>query len=292
MFKKIYIIINPASGREEAVLSYINKELQNYQGKWELVITRKKNDAYNFTKTALKRKCDLVVVYGGDGTVREAAQALYRTETPLLTLPGGTANVMARELEIPMDTQEAVKLITREKQNFKTIDMALLDDNPFLLRIDIGILAETVKSATKDAKEKYGRLVYTVQALKQIANNDRYTFNMDIDGKKVEESGVALMLTNVGNTGIKDFSVLPFVSVDDGYLDLIILKAATVKSFFHWLKSTFSRKKPKGSIKHWRAKKIHIEMKQKTQIICDDAPLSVQSFDAEIIPRSLKVVVP
>lgn len=278
---------------EEPILSYLNKALVKIpDAYWEIAITRKKKDPFNFTKEALRRNFDLIVVYGGDGTVMEVAVALFRNKTPLLILPGGTANVMANEIGIPMDTQTAVKLLNRKKQKLKVIDMALLGERPFILRIDLGILAEVVKKTGPDSKEKFGRLAYTIVGLKQVMDHDIYKFEMDIDGKKISETGVALMVANGGNIGISGYSLLPQIHVNDGYLDIVLLKRATMHSLYTWIKTIITGKKPRGSLKHWKAKKINIRFTPHSEVICDDVPLAVKSIQVKIMPESLTVVVP
>jgi diacylglycerol kinase (ATP) len=291
MQKRVFIIVNPASGQEEPILSFLNKALEKSGLYWEIEITRKKSDAYNFTKKALARNFDLITVYGGDGTVMEAAQALYKNRTPLLILPGGTANVMAKEIGIPPSSREAVNLL-RSKFKTKTIDMALLDKKPFMLRISAGILADIVRNTAKDSKEKFGTLAYSVSALKKLIKHDIYSYDMKIDGKKVSESGIALMVANAGNIGISGFSVLPHIKVADGFLDVVIFKSATATSFYSLIKSMYTGKKPQGEVKHWRAKEVVINLSPPAPIVCDDLPLGAQTIRAKIAPKSLNVVVP
>ncbi len=292
MFKRVYFIINPASGKVEPILSYINKTVAKTDFDWDIGITHKKRDAFDLTKYALRKNFDLIVVYGGDGTVMEVAQALYKRKTPMLILPGGTANIMAKEIGIRGDAEQAIKLLKRSSLKLITVDMALFNERPFVLRINIGILADLVKSTKRGAKEKFGRLAYSVAALKHVLNHDKFTFSMNIDGKEIVESGVALMIANVGNIGIRDFSVLPNVKVNDGYLDVILFKTAAIHTWATWFRSFFTQKKPFGSIKHWKGKNISLKFKPKTQIICDDIPIGVDSFRVKIVPQSLTVVVP
>lgn len=293
MFQNILIIINPASGWEEPILSYLNKVLSKHPKiKWEIAVTKEKTDPYNFAKSALNKNYDLIAVYGGDGTVREVARALYKQKIPLLILPGGTANVMAKELGIPEDSREAAKLLVKEKPVIKKIDMALLKEEPFLLRIDIGILAEIVKDTDRDSKEKFGRLAYSVTALKKVIAQDIYKFEMNIDGKIIKETGVALMIANAGNIGITGYSLLPHIKVQDGYLDVVILKTTEVRSLLTLLKTIITGKKPHGTVKHWKGKEIGVKVYPESEALCDDIPVAVQEIKTKVAPQSLKVVVP
>ena len=68
-------------------------------------------DATEIVRTFLREGLDLVVVCGGDGTISEAACGLQGSDVPLAVLPGGTSNVLARELQIPLDFEAAEELL-------------------------------------------------------------------------------------------------------------------------------------------------------------------------------------
>lgn len=291
MFKRVFVIINPASGLEEPILHYLNKALRNENISWEIGVTHATGDAFKFAKKALRQNYDLIAVYGGDGTVMEVAPALYKRKTPLLILPGGTANVMAKELGLT-GTKMAINLIKGKRPKFKTIDMGFLGKRPFLIRLNLGAAAEMVKSTPRKSKEKLGIFAYVVSALKQAASHDIYRFKMDIDGKLTEETGIALMVANAGSVGWGGFSVHPHIKIDDGFLNVVVLKSVTLQPFFSWIKSNITGKKPRGEIKQWKGKKIKIEFSPPGSIICDDFPLQVKLIDAKVVPESLKVVVP
>lgn len=106
-FKKIHIIINPASGQDEPILSYLNTAFRDSGIEWDVSITKQDNDATKFAHQWLG-KVDVIGIYGGDGSIAEVAQVLRGKNTPLAIIPGGTANVMAKELGIPLNTSEAM----------------------------------------------------------------------------------------------------------------------------------------------------------------------------------------
>src|SRR5690348_15921530 len=110
-FNNIHIIVNPAAGREEPILSYLNTGLIISGIRWDVTVTTPYNEAYDIAMR-LVGKTDLIVVYGGDGSVSDVARALYGKQTPMAIIPGGTANVMSKELGIPQDAIEAIDLLT------------------------------------------------------------------------------------------------------------------------------------------------------------------------------------
>lgn len=295
MKRKIAFIINPASGQEEPILSYLNKVMQETHYEWEVYITKTKDDPIIFTRKALTENVDIVAVYGGDGTVTIVAQELYKrkSKVPLLILPGGTANILAKEMGFSGDTQQALKILLKKNVKIKSIDMGFIDKNPFILRLNIGILASLVTSADPQTKEKIGQMAYVVEGIKNLVDHDTITFTFEFENNRtIKEKGVALMIANAGNIGVTGFSIHPYVKVTDGYLDVILFKTAGPVSLFHWIRSMFTKKTIQGTTKHWRTKQVKVTVSPKQTVIHDDQPEELRSFTVSIVPDAVRVIVP
>ena len=132
--KNIHFILNPASGKEEPILSYIHKAFKETAIKWHIIVTHEENDAVNTAKSLIG-KTDLVVVYGGDGSITQVAKGLRGTETPLAIIPGGTANVLSKEMGIPQDAKTALEMIAGGNFEIMKMDTGEANGCPFLLRI-------------------------------------------------------------------------------------------------------------------------------------------------------------
>jgi diacylglycerol kinase (ATP) len=292
MNKRITIIINPSSGKKDSILWSINNAFQKEAITWEVQITQKKGDAYHFAEKAVKNKDPIVAVYGGDGTVAEVAKALSKTNSALFIIPGGTANIFAKEMKVPTDVDQALALLAQKTHTICTIDMARFQKEPFVLRIETGLSALLVKETKRSTKRIFGSLSYIIHLLPHLSKSNIRTFSLQIDDKQISTSGVALMIANVGNIGIEGYSVVPQSNVEDGKLDVILFKEKIFDSFFAWLRSLISGKKPKGAVQHWKAKKVKALLDQEQTIVCDDITMRTKTIEAEIIPKALKVVVP
>jgi diacylglycerol kinase (ATP) len=290
--RRIHFIINPIAGKKEPILSDISDIFRKTDVKWSVSVTRKTNDGFTLTKKAMRKKYDAIAVYGGDGTVMEVAQALYGCKTPLLILPGGTANVMGKELGLPQDTKEMLELIKGKKYSFRYIDMALFVDKPFLIRINIGIAADMIHSSNRGLKNRWGQFAYALTALRHIVSHDRISYEIDLDGKIVKERGVALVIANSGNVGVTGMSLLPGINIADGLLDIILFKTANLFSLASWVKSALSNKKPTGAIRHWKAKKVQVTVSPEQNIICDDIAVETKIISAQISPRAIRIGFP
>ncbi|MBK0377851.1 diacylglycerol/lipid kinase family protein [Mucilaginibacter segetis] len=289
-FKHIHFIINPASGKEEPILSFIQKAFKDSSVKWEVTVTREENDAFD-TAEKLIDKTDLIVVYGGDGSITQVARALKGTKTPMAIIPGGTANVMSKELGIPQDSEEALRVITDKNAKLIKMDTGEANGSPFLLRINFGIMADMILEADEQLKNKMGQMAYGVTVVKTIANAKLETYRLIIDGKEFEEEGVALTITNAGNTGIGDFDLFPGISITDGLLDVLLLKDAGLLSMLKITGTTLFQTES-DVLKHWRCKTATVIMKSPTSYILDDCKETASKVEINIIPLALNVLVP
>jgi diacylglycerol kinase (ATP) len=289
-FKHIHFIINPASGKEEPILSYINQVFDNSDINWDVTVTKRGISAGDIARNLIG-KTDLIAVYGGDGCVTEVASALYETAMPMAIIPGGTANVMAKELAIPIDTKEAIQLLISEKASFKIIDMGLMNDHPFLLRVNLGIMADMILETDRDLKDNIGQMAYGVTAIKTIANAEPIKYQLEIDGKYIEESGVSLTVTNSGNMGIGDFALQPGISITDGLLDVILLKDTNFVSLLKVAGSTLLQNET-DAIRHWSCKQVTITTEQEQHFICDDYEETARVLNIKVAPAAIRILVP
>ena len=289
-FKNIHLILNPAAGTADPILAQINTAFSETDISWDVSVTKKSGDAYTIAKEHIGNS-DLVVVYGGDGSISEAAAALFNSATPMAIVPGGTANVTAKELGIPMDIIPALQLITSDKSKIMAIDIGLANDEPFIIRINLGIMADMIIQADRKLKDSLGQLAYGITAVKEVIKSEPVDYKLIIDGVPFTESGVSLTVTNVGSLGIGTFGLLPGISVTDGLLDVIILNDTDVMSLLKVAGSTLFQNESEV-LKHWKCKEVIINTDKPFSYICDDVEKRSSQLHIKIVPAALNVLVP
>src|SRR6478735_8839694 len=113
------------------------------------------------------REVDLVAVGGGDGTLNAAALGVIEAGLPLGILPMGTANDLARTLDIAPDLDTAARIIA--DGHTRVIDLGLVNGQPFFNVASLGLSAELAQRLTRDIKRRFGRLGYGLVALRVLA---------------------------------------------------------------------------------------------------------------------------
>ena len=288
-FKNIHVIVNPAAGKQEPVFSYLNKAFFDSYSKLQVHVTSQTDDVFSIASRHVN-KDDLVAIYGGDGSISEAARALYGKNTIMGIIPGGTANVTAKDLGIPLDTEEAIALLMNGSSETIDMDMGDVNGTPFILRINLGIMAEMIIAADAKMKDSFGQLAYGLTAIESIWKCDPIQYKMIIDGEEINETGVSLTVTNGGNIGIGDFSFLPGITVTDGFLDVILMNNTSFLSLIRVAGTTLLQTES-DVLKHWKCKEIIIYPEKPVKYICDDTEKEAGILTIKVLPGALRVLV-
>lgn len=259
MARKIQIIINPASGQPKPVLHTLNKVFYPAGVDWEISLTKKSGDAEHMARAAVESGADVVAAYGGDGTVMEVARGVMGSEVPMAILPGGTANLMSVELEIPKDLTAAAQIILNDDSRIKLVDMGQIGETYFMLRIGLGIAAQKVELADREMKDKYGILAYSIAALQAIKDAKQVQYKFSLDGEEVGAEGITCLVDNAGNFGVSGFKAHKDISVDDGLLDVILIRDRSFQTVVATGKGSREATPSSDSYFHWQAKEIRIE---------------------------------
>jgi diacylglycerol kinase (ATP) len=292
MKRKVHVVINPASGRPKPILNVLNRVFNQANVEWDISLTKARGDAERFTRQAAAGGVDIVAAYGGDGTVMEVAQGLLGTAVPLAILPGGSANLMSVELGIPKELEIAAGIAVDPDSPTRQVDVGLLGENYFLLRVGMGFAARKVAYADRSMKNRFGVLAYSVAAVKSIKDTKSAHYRITLDGKQIETIGVTCLIDNAGNMGIQGFQPVKEIRVDDGLLDVLLLGSKGLVNLVTSGAALLDASKSELLIEHWQARQIKIEVDPPQPVQVDGEMVGDTPISAEILPGALKVIVP
>ena len=173
-------------------------------------------------ESAVAAGADLVLACGGDGTVTACAEGVAGTGTPLAIIPKGTGNLLARNLGLPMGTDEALAVALGDVQ--RPVDAGRVNGTLFVVMAGLGLDARMLSGASEPLKKRLGWLAYAVSAARHLGDRPlRVTVSADGGpGRRLRAS--ALVVGNVGwlRGGLP---LLPDARPDDGLLDAVTLVA-------------------------------------------------------------------
>ena len=219
----IPVIINPASGQKTIVINKLNHIFNSTGNHWTFKITEGEGDAYHLAKELTILEPEIVAVYGGDGTISEVATALAGTNSAMAILPGGTGNVFAYEFQIPRDFTKAAKIIVGNYQ-IKAIDLGQIYNRKYLIRAGVGFESLVIQKTQHELKDRIGLLAYFFGGFKALKEIKQSHYQLDLDGIQVEARGLFCTVANSGHLGLPGLRLSPVVNMEDGLLDVIVLK--------------------------------------------------------------------
>lgn len=152
------LLYNPAAGRRRGrdLVPTLIRILRSHGWTITELPTAGPGSASNQLREATRRDpLDAVFAYGGDGTLREAAQGLRGSPTALGALPGGTTNVVCQSLGIPLDPITAVDALVAGRR--REISLGRIGEQVFLMQVSAGIDAAVVAAATGESKARWGK---------------------------------------------------------------------------------------------------------------------------------------
>lgn len=298
-FKRVHIIVNPASGQDRPVLSILNDVFHPSGIDWEVFVTKNAGDGRRYAEESVKAGVDAVGVYGGDGTVMEVASALVNTNMPFAIFPGGTANVMSVELGVPSDPAEACALVTGGRSAIRTIDVGQYNDYIFLTRLGMGLESNVIESTDREQKDRMGWLAYALNTLRELREPKVSRYTLTLDGQVVETEGLTCVIANSGiitpNSGIPGRGVLSFapgISVSDGVLDVVVIRRADLGSLLSVAASMVAGNENAEPLLHWQAREVSVVADPPQTIQLDGEILDQTPVRARVLPNALRVIVP
>ena len=164
--RRMLIIVNPYATTVSDRLK--NLVVYALRGSYEVdaIDTEARNHATELTREAAREGYDVVVAFGGDGTVNEAANGLAGSDTALTCLPGGRANVYCRMLGIPADVVDATEHLLRIADDWRPrrVDLGDVNGRKFTFSAGVGLDASVVErvDAHPRLKARFGEWYYTL----------------------------------------------------------------------------------------------------------------------------------
>lgn len=170
-------------------------------------------------------RVDLVIVGGGDGALNAAAEGLIDTGLPLGILPLGTANDLARTLEVPLDPKEACKVIADGHR--QRIDLGWINGKHFFNVASLGLTVQITRELSRESKSRWGVLAYALTALRVLWNARPFHAEIWADGVVHRLKAVQIAVGNGRHYG-GGMTIAENATITDGFLDLYSLEVA------HW----------------------------------------------------------
>ncbi|MDZ4688351.1 MAG: lipid kinase [Planctomycetaceae bacterium] len=237
------------------------------------------------------RDVELIVLGGGDGTINRALPGLLEVQRPFGVLPLGTANDLARTLELPTDPLAACDVILAGRT--QPIDVGRINDRPFVNVASIGLAVDVTRRLTRGAKSRWGVLAYLWAAIGALIRGRPFRVEICCDGECLKTRTWQVAVGNGRSYG-GGLTIHEDARIDDGLLDLYSLE---VEQGWHILMMIPALWRgsldPVPTVRTLRGRKIEVRPLGRPRSITADGELVGQTpavFQLE--PAALSVFVP
>jgi len=236
---------------------------------------------------------DLFIAAGGDGTISLISNKLIGTEIPLAILPLGTGNLLAQELKIPLNLEKALPLITADKPKTIMMDTIKLEDRSCLLNVSLGVTPKVMKKTRAKEKQRYGVLAYVVNFIQQFLGLKLNRYFVEYDNKNITFQASEVLITNGQSMGVENLKWSDNIAINDGRLDLFIIRATNFMDIIRLFFSIFTKKNEKKDVMTHIQFSDYCRIETQTPIPAqaDGDTIGETPVEIRILPESLKVIV-
>lgn len=262
--------------------------------------TTQKDPGTGQAREAVEQGVTVVCPLGGDGTVRAVAEALVGTETPMGLLPGGTGNLLARNLNLPVDSIRSALKVALTGQN-KRIDVGRLtvdhsgeherpEQHIFLVMAGLGFDAAIMADAPERLKSKVGWPAYLVSGARNLRGTQ---FRVRVRVDDAEEFSRRTRTVVVGNCGrlLGGLVLMPEADVADGKLDTVVISPTGVVGWAAVaVRVASQRRAGHQRVDHHTGREIRVRADRPQEVQLDgDTIGKARAINAEVVPLSLVV---
>ena len=295
------LIANPASRRGKRLVRHAERALARRVEECDVLLTERPGHAAELASTH-GAKYDAVFVLGGDGTVMEVAGALaeHRLPIPIGVLAGGTGNLVARALGIPLSIHAAVPALLAGDE--LVIDLGCTDvpgggHRRFAVAAGVGIDAEMIAETPGWLKRRLGVIAYAVMgaraAVRAIVRGDFFLVRLTVDGVVHERRVAAAMIANFGAVLGERLTLGPEIHTDDGFLDCCLFSPRTLGDAVRIIWRMYRRDfRSDPCVLYVRGREIRIETTPVKSWQADGELMGTTPFRAVVEPLALRLLVP
>jgi diacylglycerol kinase (ATP) len=295
--RKATLISNPKTGRYalrgRRPIQELASQLESLGVAVDLKLTDGPGDATAIAARVARNGSSDVIVAGGDGTINEAIQGLAGTRARLAIIPRGTANVLARELGLPLDNDQAVAIAAQGKSRKIYLGVATNEttheSRHFALMAGIGLDASVVGSVQPSLKRRIGKGAFWVSGLSHLAAWNPRPFTLEIDGQKYTATFAAIgKSAKYGG----DLAITPGARLDQPEFEICIIETKSRLRYLQLLSHAMRNGMPRDKPEVTFVKAVSVKAYGDAQVQIDGELIGHLPMRFDIAPHSLEVIVP
>lgn len=295
--RKAVLISNPRTGRyawrRKSAIDEICDYLRSLGVEVDLIATSGPGDATSIAAEAARNGVCDVIASGGDGTINETLQGLVGTSARLAIVPRGTGNVLARELNLPLDGRRAAEVIARGHSRRVHVGCAIDDTTCakryFLLMAGIGLDASVTRRAQPRLKRWFGEVAFWYSGLGHLADWRPVSFDIEVESRVY--TATSAIIGKAASYG-GDLSVTPRARLDQAEFEICLVESKSKLRYLRLLSHAMGRGVPQHmrGVQFIHSARAHATGAAPVQV--DGELIGRLPMTFEIAPHAIEVIVP
>ena len=268
--RKVKFIYNPFSGEKE-ILKYLDYLIYSYQKKSFIVIPYRLGFDRDISEAFadIDDTFDHILISGGDGTVNEVVNGMKKLniDLPIGVIPAGTANDFAHLIGMPQSIRYSIDAILNSEVSL--VDLGKANDKYFVNIFSCGLFTDVSQKTPTEYKNTFGKLAYYFTGIKELPKFK--TLDLSIKSKNFNYEGSSILFFVFNGRTAGNLEVAHDSTVDDGYLDVIIIPADNILEKLSILPHLLNKNNtsyPKWII-HFKTDEIEIDVKNSNEYTTD-----------------------
>ncbi|MEO6808708.1 MAG: diacylglycerol kinase family protein [Isosphaeraceae bacterium] len=292
---RLFVILNPKAGTctADVVKQAVGRHFSCEDGSCRIHETSGHENLAELARSAVDQGCDLIVAAGGDGTVSGVAEGLIGSRASLGIIPLGTANVLARELGIPVNLEAACTLLAGA-HTLADIDAMRINNQHYFTQVGVGIDALMIRDTKTEHKRQFGRAAYLWTAGTRLIGFQPRRFTLEVDGQTIRRRASQVVLANVGTLGQPPFRWGPGIRPDDARIDVCIVRART---FWHYVALAWhvvrGEHRQDRNVRYFVARQsVTVSLTKPLPVQADGEVIGETPILMQVVPKAVRVVAP
>ena len=292
--KRGLLVYNPSAGQRDrrAAMSALIDRMRREGLELVNAPTQGRGHATEIVRAFLGKDVEVVAVCGGDGTISEVACGLVGSEVPLAVLPGGTSNVLAREMGIPLDLSAAAGLLRSGRT--RRVRLLAANGRPFLLWVGVGIDARIMARVRPGVKRWLGRAGIFLTSAAEYARYEFPRLEVTVDGA-AHRATFAVVCHARRYAG--DWIIAPEASIEADSMDVMLFSGTSrwqLLALFKQMQLAKSGHLRRPEVKIVRGRDVSIRSLERyaVEAHADGDAVLETPLECGVLPDTVSVLVP
>ena len=289
----VAVIINPVAGGRRSLapderVRLAEQALARHRVAGRVEVTRAAGHGTELARQAVADRCELVVAWGGDGTINEVASELVGTGTPLGIVRAGSGNGLARELGIPTHPDYALDIALTGRD--RAVDAGDIEGHRFFNVAGIGFDAAMAADFNRSGHERRGPIRYAGVVARALFGYGAAHYSIETDGRRLETDALLVAIANLSQYG-SNAVIAPGARPDDGLLDVMVVGERGVMGRIGLVARAFNRTIDRAAgVTRLPAARVVVRADEPILFHVDGEPhQGGTSVEARIFPAAIRV---